>query len=112
MYYKHFVHQGANLSAEDKAKLKKLNEEESTLENGFRTKLLAATKEAAYSTTDKSALRGLTDAQLEAAVEAAKGRKVEGYVLPLQNTTQQPVLVSLEDRATRQAVFEDSWNRY
>ena len=111
VYCKHFVHQGANLSAADKEKLKKLNEEGSTLENGFRTKLLAATKAAAYSTTGKSALKGLTDAQLEAAVEAAKERKVEGYVLPLQNTTQQPVLVSLEDRATRQAVFEDSWNR-
>jgi len=111
VYYIHFVHQGANLSAEDKATLKKLNEEESTLENSFRTKLLAATKAAAFTTTDKTALKGLTDAQLEAAVEAAKGRKVEGYVLPLQNTTQQPILVSLEDRATRQAVFEDSWNR-
>ncbi len=111
IYYLKFVHAGANLSPEDKAKLKKLNEEESTLENSFRTKLLAATKEAAYSTTDKSALKGLTDAQLEAAAEAAKERKVEGYVLQLQNTTQQPVLVSLEDRATRQAVFEDSWNR-
>jgi peptidyl-dipeptidase Dcp len=111
VYYKHFVHQGANLSAADKAKLRKLNEEQSTLENSFRTKLLAATKAAAYSTTGKSALKGLTDAQLEAAVEAAKGRKVEGYVLPLQNTTQQPILVSLDDRATRQAVFEDSWNR-
>ena len=111
VYYKKFVHAGANLSAADKAKLKKLNEEESTLENSFRTKLLAATKEAAYSTTDKSALKGLSDAQLAAAAEAAKERKVEGYVLPLQNTTQQPVLVSLTDRATRQAVFEDSWNR-
>jgi peptidyl-dipeptidase Dcp len=111
VYYKHFVHQGANISAADKAKLRKLNEEQSTLENSFRTKLLAATKAAAYSTTGKSALKGLTDAQLEAAVEAAKGRKVEGYVLPLQNTTQQPILVSLDDRATRQAVFEDSWNR-
>ena len=111
VYYIHFVHQGANLSAEDKATLKKLNEEESTLENSFRTKLLAATKAAAFTTTDKTALKGLTDAQLEAAVEAAKGRKVEGYVLPLQNTTQQPILVSLEDRATRQAVFENSWNR-
>ena len=111
VYYIHFVHQGANLSAEDKATLKKLNEEESTLENSFRTKLLAATKAAAFTTMDKTALKGLTDAQLEAAVEAAKGRKVEGYVLPLQNTTQQPILVSLEDRATRQAVFEDSWNR-
>ena len=111
IYYKHFVHQGANLSAEDKAKLKKLNEEESTLENAFRTKLLAATKDAAYTTKDKNALKGLSDAQMEAAAEAAKGRKVEGYVLPLQNTTQQPILVSLEDRATRQALFEDSWNR-
>ena len=111
VYYIHFVHQGANLSAEDKATLKKLNEEESTLENSFRTKLLAATKAAAFTTMDKTALKGLTDAQLEAAVEAAKGRKVEGYVLPLQNTTQQPILVSLEDRATRQAVFENSWNR-
>jgi peptidyl-dipeptidase Dcp len=111
VYYKMFVHLGANLSAEDKVKLKKLNEEESTLENSYRTKLLAATKEAAYSTTDKSTLQGLTDAEVAAAAEAAKERKVEGYVLPMQNTTQQPVLVSLADRATRQAIFEGSWNR-
>jgi peptidyl-dipeptidase Dcp len=111
VYYKHFVHQGANLSPEDKAKLRKLNEEGSTLENSFKTKLLAGTKDAAYSTKDKNALKGLTDAELKAAVEAAKERKVAGYVLPLQNTTQQPILISLQDRATRQAVFEDSWNR-
>jgi peptidyl-dipeptidase Dcp len=111
VYYKRFVHRGANLSAEDKAKLKMLNEEESTLSNSFRTKLLAATKAAAYSTTDKAALKGLSDAQLEAAAEAAKGRKKDGYLLPLQNTTQQPILVSLADRATRQAVFEASWGR-
>jgi peptidyl-dipeptidase Dcp len=111
VYYRKFVHQGANLSPEDKAKLRKLNEEESTLENSFRTKLLAATKAAAYSTKDKAALQGLTEAQLEAAAEAAKERKGEGYVLPMQNTTQQPILASLTDRATRQAVFEDSWKR-
>jgi peptidyl-dipeptidase Dcp len=111
IYYKNFVRAGANLSPEDKAKLRELNKEESTLTNQFRSKLLAATKAAAFSTTDKAALKGLSDAQLEAAAEAAKARKQEGYVLPLQNTTQQPVLVSLEDRATRQAVFEDSWNR-
>jgi len=111
VYYKMFVHLGANLSAEDKDKLKKLNEEESTLENSYRTKLLAATKEAAYTTNDKSALQGLTDAEVAAAAEAAKERKVEGYVLPLQNTTQQPVLVSLTERGTRQAIFEASWNR-
>jgi peptidyl-dipeptidase Dcp len=111
VYYKHFVHQGANLSPADKVALKKLNEEDSTLENSFRKKLVAAAKDAAYTTTDKNALKGLSDAELAAAAEAAKERKLPGYVLPMQNTTQQPVLASLENRATRQAVFEDSWNR-
>ncbi len=111
VYYKHFVHQGANLSEADKAKLKKLNEEDSSLQNAFRTKLLAATKEAAFTTTDKNALKGLSDAELKAASDAATERKVPGYVLPLQNTTQQPVLSSLQNRATRQAIFVNSWNR-
>ena len=46
-----------------------------------------------------------------AAAVAAKARKVEGYVLPLQNTTQQPELDSLRQRSTRQTLFENSWNR-
>ena len=111
IYYKNFVHHGANLSPADKAKLRKLNEEESTLANRFRSKLLTATKDGAFVTKDRNALRGLTEAQINAAGEAAKERKVEGYVIPLQNTTQQPMLASLEDRATRKAIFENSWNR-
>jgi peptidyl-dipeptidase Dcp len=110
-YYKKFVHSGANLSETDKAALKKLNEEESTLTQSFVTKLLAATKDAAYTTTDKNALAGLTDAQIAAATEAAKGRKVDGYVIPLQNTTQQPDLAVLQQRSTRQTLFDNSWNR-
>jgi peptidyl-dipeptidase Dcp len=110
-YYKKFVHSGANLSDADKAKLKKLNEEESTLSNDFITKLLAATKNAAYVTTDKAALAGLSDAQIAAAAEAAKERKKDGWALPLQNTTQQPDLISLSNRKTREALFERSWNR-
>jgi peptidyl-dipeptidase Dcp len=110
-YYLQFVHAGANLSDADKAKLKKLNEEESTLSNAFRTKVLAGTKESAYFTADKSALAGLTDAQMSAAATAAKERKKDGWVLPLQNTTQQPYLSSLSVRGTRQALFEDSWTR-
>jgi peptidyl-dipeptidase Dcp len=110
-YYKKFVHSGANLSEADKAALKKLHEEESTLSQEFVTRLLAATKDAAYVSTDKNALAGLSDGQIAAAAEAAKGRKVEGYVLPLQNTTQQPDLAILQQRSTRQALFENSWNR-
>jgi peptidyl-dipeptidase Dcp len=110
-YYKKFVHSGANLSEADKAGLKKLNEEESTLTQAFITKLLAATKDAAYVTTDKKALAGLSDAQIAAAALAAKDRKVDGYVIPLQNTTQQPDLAALKQRSTRQTLFENSWSR-
>ncbi len=109
--YKEFVHAGAKLNDADKAQLKKLNEELATLSNAFNTKLLAATKDAAYKTTDKDALAGLSDAHISAAAAAAKNRKVEGYVIPLQNTTQQPDLVSLTNRSTREALFNDSWNR-
>jgi len=111
VYYKKFVHEGANLSPENKTKLKKMNEELSTLENGFRAKLLAGAKEAAFVTKEKSALAGLTDAELKSAQEDAKARKLDGYLIPLQNTTQQPVLASLTNRATRQAIFNDSLTR-
>ncbi|HTA87887.1 MAG TPA: peptidyl-dipeptidase Dcp [Silvibacterium sp.] len=109
--YKKFVHAGAKLSDSDKATLKKLNEEESTLSNAFKNKLLAATREAAYFTADKDALAGLSDAQISAAAQAAKARNQQGFLIPLQNTTQQPSLVSLSNRGTRQALFENSWLR-
>jgi peptidyl-dipeptidase Dcp len=109
--YLQFVHAGANLSDADKTELKKLNEEESTLTNAFSTRLLAATKDAALITADKNALAGMSATRLEGAAQAAKDRKVDGYVIPLQNTTQQPDLGTLTVRSTRQAIFENSWNR-
>lgn len=109
--YLRFVHAGAKLSDADKEKLKKINEEESTLSNAFRSKVLAATKDAALFTTDKAALAGLTDVQLGVAERAAKQRNKEGWVLPMQNTTQQPYLSSLSVRATRKALFDASWTR-
>ncbi|MGA2186929.1 MAG: peptidyl-dipeptidase Dcp [Steroidobacteraceae bacterium] len=109
--YDEFVHSGANLPEADKAKLRQLNEEASTLSDTFTTKLLAATKEAAFHTTSADALAGLSDAQLAAAAQAAQSRHADGYVLAMQNTTQQPAFVSLRDRATRQSLFERSWGR-
>ncbi|RRA49863.1 peptidyl-dipeptidase Dcp [Acidipila sp. EB88] len=109
--YDQFLRAGAQLSDADKAQLRQLNERESTLSNAFETRLLAATKAGAYTTTDKAALAGLSDAQLAAAAQAASARKQQGYVLPLQNTTQQPALASLTQRSTRQALFQDSLER-
>jgi peptidyl-dipeptidase Dcp len=110
-YHDDFIHAGANLSETDKNDLRKLNEEISSLSTAFSNNLLAATKAGAYLTADKAALAGLSDAAITAAAQAAKTRRVEGFVIPLQNTTQQPDLAALSDRDTRQQIFEHSWNR-
>jgi peptidyl-dipeptidase Dcp len=111
VYYKGFVHAGAELQPAQQAQLKAMNERLSTLQTAFNQKLLAAAKAGALQVSDKSALAGLSDQELAAAAEDAKGRKLSGYVLPLQNTTQQPALAELTNHATRQQLMDASLNR-
>jgi peptidyl-dipeptidase Dcp len=110
VYYKQFVHAGAELPPAKQAELKAMNTRLSTLQTQFTQKLLAAAKAGALHVTDASALAGLSPEQLAAAEQAAKDRKVAGYVLPLQNTTQQPALESLTSHDTRQKLFDASLN--
>jgi peptidyl-dipeptidase Dcp len=109
--YRDFSHAGANLDTGGKTRLKQINEQLSTLSAQFDHKLLAASKAAAFSTTDKKFLEGLTGDQIAASAAAAKDRHQPGYVLPLQNTLQQAVFASLADRKTRAAIYNNSWNR-
>jgi len=111
VYYKQFVHAGAQLPAAKQIELKAINKRLSTLQTAFSQKLLAAAKAGALHVSDASSLAGLSPEQIAAAQEAAKGRKLSGYVLPLQNTTQQPSLESLTSHATRQQLFAASLNR-
>jgi peptidyl-dipeptidase Dcp len=111
VYYKGFVHAGAELSPAKQAELKVMNKRLSTLQTDFSQRLLAAAKAGALHVDDASALAGLSEQHLAAAQEAAKGRKVTGYVVPLQNTTQQPSLDSLANHDTRQKLFDASLNR-
>ncbi|SFE59029.1 peptidyl-dipeptidase Dcp [Thermophagus xiamenensis] len=108
-YYERFVLAGANLSPEDKEKMKKLNEEEALLRTQFANRLLAAAKKGALVVEDKSKLKGLSDAELEALKQERDGKTV--YVLPLLNTTQQPLFSSLDDRETRRELFLKSVSR-
>jgi peptidyl-dipeptidase Dcp len=110
--YDAFVHAGANLSDADKASLKKLNEEDSLLSAKLVNQLMEATKAGALVVDDKAQLDGLSEGDTAAAAQATKDRKLDGkWVLTLQNTTQQPLLQDLKDRATREALFQASWNR-
>jgi peptidyl-dipeptidase Dcp len=108
-YHRDFVRAGANLSAADQARLRELNQEESRLAADFQNKLLAATKAGALVVTDSTQLEGLSREDMAAAADAARERGLAGeWVLPLQNTTQQPAQASLQNRAVRQRLFEAS----
>ena len=105
------MHAGAELPPAKQAQLKVINKQLSTLQTAFGQKLLAAAKAGALHVDSAAPLAGLSQAQLAAAQDAAKGRKLSGYVLPLQNTTQQPSLSDLTSHDTRQKLFEASLNR-
>lgn len=111
-YYNKFVHAGANLSDDNKAQLKKINEEEATLVAKFTNKILAATKDGALIVDNSSELDGLSPEEIDAASQDASSRGLTNkWLIPLQNTTQQPALKSLKNRDTRRKLFENSWNR-
>ena len=111
-YHTQFIRAGANLSVDDKTRLKKLNEEEAGLSAKFTNQLLAAAKEGALVVDNKEELKGLSEGAINAAAQNAETAGEKGKCkLPLQNTTQQPALQSLENRNIRQQLFEASWNR-
>ena len=112
LYYRQFVHAGANLSPKDKTRLQQINRRAATLETDFQQKLVAGAKAGALVVSDKRQLAGLSEAEIAGAAQAAKSRRLSGkYVIPLQNTTQQPLLTSLSNRAVREKLFQQSWTR-
>ena len=112
VYYLQFVHSGANLSETDKARLREINKQDASLETSFQQKLVAAAKAGALVLDDKSQLAGLSDGDIANAAHEAETRGMKGkFVIPLQNTTQQPLLASLTNRDTREKLFNASWTR-
>jgi peptidyl-dipeptidase Dcp len=110
--YHAFVASGAKLSGDDQAKLRAINTQISNLQTAYDEKLLAATKAGALTVDDPAKLDGLGEGGIAAAAKAGEDRGLKGkWVVPLQNTTQQPALQSLTDRAVRQELFGNSWTR-
>lgn len=111
-YHRDFVRAGARLSEGDKARLRELNQEESRLTTEFQNRLLAATKAGALVIEDSADLEGMSPGDVAAAAAAATARGLTGkWVLPLQNTTQQPAQASLRRRGVRERLFLASTQR-
>ncbi len=111
-YYTDFVRAGAKLSESDKTRLKAINSEMATLATTFSQNLLKETNADAVVVDKREQLKGLSDDAIGAASEAAKSRKLKDkFVIPLKNTSGQPALASLQDRALRQRIMQASLNR-
>ena len=111
-YFDEFKKAGANLTEDKKEKLKEINEELATLSAKFTNQLLDAAKAGALVVDSKEELKGLSESAINSAAQKATENGKEGkYLISLQNTTQQPVFQSLENRDTRKKLFEASITR-
>ena len=111
-YYKDFVRAGALLSESDKNVLKALNVELAALSTTFSQNVLKEINASAVLVDTREELAGLTDAAITAAANAAKAAGHEGkFLLRLTNTTGQPPLSSLTNRAIREKVMAASLAR-
>ena len=111
-YYENFERGGARLSDADKAKVKAINSELAELGARFNLNVLNEVNSAYLVIDDVAELEGLSEGQIAATAEAAKARGLDGkYVIALLNTTGQPLMSNLANRALRQRLHEASINR-
>ena len=110
--YKDFIRAGANLSVDDKKRLKALNAELATQQTTFSQNVLKEVNDLAVVVDSREELTGLSEAMIEAAAKEAESRDLAGkYVITLQNTSGQPPLSSLENRALRERIHKVSLSR-
>ena len=110
--YEQMVQAGAELTEEQKEEVKKINTRLSEATTEFGQKVREATVANALVVDTREELAGLSDTDIEAAAKEAADRGMAGkFVIPLQNTTQQPLLPSLENRDVREKFLTLSINR-
>ena len=108
-YYDGFVRSGAKLSDADKVRLKEINTRSAALGTQFSNNVLDEVNDSAVLVDDAAQLDGLTEAQIAAAGAAAKAKGQDGkYLLTLLNTTGQPLLPQLNNRALRERIHKAS----
>lgn len=110
--YEEMVHAGAMLTPEQRERVKAINTELSTLATRFGQDLREATVAGAVFVTDRAQLKGLSEADIASAAKlAAEKGKPGQWAIALQNTTQQPLLPNIENRALRERLFNASLHR-
>ena len=110
--YKEFVRAGANLSEADKQKLKAYNGEIASLQSEFSQRVLKEANASALVVGTREELAGMSEAEIAAAAAEAEKRGQKGkYAIAIVNTSSQPALATLTNRATRERLMQASLNR-
>ena len=111
-YRRDFTRAGARLDEPEKERMREINAELATLSAAFTENTLDEVNASAVVVDSAEELAGLSAGEIAAAAEAAKTRGLEGkHVLALLNTSGQPPLSSLEDRALRERIMRTSLAR-
>ena len=110
--YKEFVRNGALLPDDKKERMKAINLRITDLQQKWGDLLLEATNNAVVWVDSKEKLAGLNDADIEQCKKDAESQGGKApYAIVIVNTTQQPLLASLDNRDLRRQVYEASIHR-
>ena len=109
--YKSFTRNGANLSLNDKARLREIDKQLATLKLKFSENVLAETQHYQWVITDKNTLSGLPDFVLEMLAQEAKKRHTQGWVITLDLPVYTAVMKYADNRDLRQKLFTDYHSR-
>ncbi len=111
-YNKDFVRAGAKLSGADKEKLKAYNGQIASLQTAFTQNVLKEANASALVVDTRAELAGMSEAEIDAAGATAKARGLDGkYLVALANTSGQPPLAVLTNRAVRERLMAASLAR-
>ncbi len=104
--YRDFVRGGANLSGNDRLRLRAINEELALLELKFRQNILKETNSWKLIVTNREDLAGLPPASIEAAAGAAEAAGLKGqWVFTLQKPSLIPFLQYARNRSLREKIY-------
>ena len=110
--YKRFVNSGANLGEEQKTQLRELNKELSMLQLTFSQNLLHETNNSFVVAESIEELKGLPQANIDAAAKMAADNGQPGkWMFNMQRTSCNPVLQYCENRELRKKVYDAYYNR-
>ncbi len=110
--YEGMVHAGALLTDAQREQVKSINSQLSTLTTDFSQRARNAMADQPVIFDTRAELAGLSDGDITAAANLATEKGYDGkFAVALQNTTQQPLLPAMENRAAREKLFNASYHR-